>query len=123
MRKCDELSWEEFYHIYWPLVDSIGQRLGMSKDHTMDLMQEIMFDLFKNDTLRHYDASKGKFRTFLGVLIRHKVSKMLQSSGCSYLVSDASASDGPDSGLTASSAMYPDSQEENDPFQHRPIKT
>ena len=117
MRKCDELSWEEFYHIYWPLVNSIGQRLGISKDHTMDLMQEIMFDLFKNDTLRHYDASKGKFRTFLGVLIRHKVSRMLQSPGHS-LLSDTHASNGPvSSGLTNSSAMYLDSQEENDPFQ------
>ena len=80
MQKCDEISWEEFFYIYWPLVDNLGQKYGLLRDDCKDLMQEVMLDLFKDGLLLRYDSSRGKFRTFLGVLVRHKVSDMLQGA-------------------------------------------
>ena len=117
MQKCDEISWEEFYRIYWPLVNAVGQKLGMPPDHTKDLMQEIMLDLFQKESLLRYDASRGKFRTFLGVLIRHKASKMLHDSTRFSAVPNA---DRFESGnrLSSSEALLPPKNEgENDPFQ------
>ena len=64
MQNCDEISWEEFYRIYWPLVLDIGRKLGMPQDNCADLMQEIMIDLFKGEPLLRYDPAKGKFRTY-----------------------------------------------------------
>ena len=80
MQNCDEISWEEFYRIYWPLVLDIGRKLGMPQDNCADLMQEIMIDLFKGEPLLRYDPAKGKFRTYFGVLIRHKAAEMLRKS-------------------------------------------
>lgn len=80
LQKNDDISWEEFYRIYWPLVQTIGGKVGLPQDACKDLMQEIMLDLFRGEKLLHYDASRGKFRTFFGVLIRHKASEMLRGS-------------------------------------------
>ena len=79
LQKNDDISWEEFYRIYWPLVQAVGGKVGLPQDDCKDLMQEIMLDLFKGEKIMHYDASRGKFRTFFGVLIRHKASEMLRA--------------------------------------------
>ena len=117
MQKCDDISWEEFYRIYWPLVNAVGQKLGLSPDLTRDLMQEIMLDLFQKESLLRYDASKGKFRTFFGVLIRHKASEMLHDSARFAAFSNAGRSEsGNDSALPA--MLEPHEKENgNDPFQ------
>ena len=126
MQKCDELSWEEFYYIYWPLVDSLGQKLGLREADCKDLMQEVMLDLFKDESLLHYDASRGKFRTFFGVLIRHKVSEMLQASVRSPVffddadnagTSESEAGTNPRASSLAVALTLAKSPEENDPFQ------
>jgi RNA polymerase sigma-70 factor (ECF subfamily) len=103
MRKCDDISWDEFYKIYWPLVNSFGRKLGMQPEDCKDLMQEIMLDLFKDGALLRYDASKGKFRTFLGRLVRCKVADMLHCSARFPSV------------FREAAAACP--QDENDPFQ------
>lgn len=117
MQNCDEISWEEFYGIYRPLVLCIGRKLGMSQDDCRDLMQEIMLELFQGEALLRYDASKGRFRTFFGVLVRHKAAEMLRDSA---RLSSLSPANGSGSGhipeLTAT-LLAPDPPDENDPFQ------
>ena len=98
MQNCDEISWEEFYRIYWPLVLDIGRKLGMSQDNCADLMQEIMIDLFNGEPLLRYDPAKGKFRTYFGVLVRHKAVEMLRKTA---RFSSASV---PDSGASSASS-------------------
>ena len=114
LQKLDDISWEEFYHIYWPLVLAIGERLGMTPDVCKDLMQEIMVDLFRGEALLRYDASRGKFRTFFGMLVRHKASELLQDSARFASVSGAAASSGD---APAPAPMPSDGGEENDPFR------
>lgn len=117
MQKCDDISWEEFYRIYWPLVNAVGQKLGLSPDLTRDLMQEIMLDLFQKESLLRYDASRGKFRTFFGVLIRHKASEILHDSARFSAFSNVGGSEsGNDSALPK--MLEPHGNENgNDPFQ------
>ena len=118
MQNCDEISWEEFYRIYWPLVLDIGRRLGMAQDACRDLMQEIMFDLFKGEALLRYDASRGRFRTFFGVLVRHKAADMLRDAARFSAVSKANGSASgnvPEPNAAAFPASNPSG--EDDPFQ------
>ena len=91
LQKLDNIAWEEFYHIYWPLVLTIGGRLGMTPDVCKDLMQEIMINLFRGEALLRYDASRGRFRTFFSVLVRHKAAEILQASARFASVSGAAA--------------------------------
>ena len=116
MQNCDEISWEEFYSIYWPLVLDIGQKLGIPHDNCGDLMQEIMFDLFKGEALLRYDPAKGRFRTYFGVLVRHKAADMLKDSARFPVPAKDDASSDPVPELAAS-FLAPDKQNENNPFQ------
>ena len=117
MQNCDEISWEEFYRIYWPLVLDIGRKLGMSQDSCGDLMQEIMIDLFNGEPLMRYDPARGKFRTYFGVLVRHKAAEMLRKSAHFPSVSS------PDTGLSSAASnelptsLIGDDHDENNPFQ------
>ena len=117
MQNCDEISWEEFYRIYWPLVLDIGRKLGISQDNCADLMQEIMIDLFNGEPLLRYDPAKGKFRTYFGVLVRHKAADMLQKSTrfSSVSASDPGRSSSFSDGLPT--ALIGDDRDENDPFR------
>ena len=117
MQNCDEISWEEFYRIYWPLVLDIGRKLGISQDSCDDLMQEIMIDLFNGEPLLRYDPAKGKFRTYFGVLVRHKAADMLQKSTrfSSVSASDPGRSSSFSDGLPT--ALIGDDRDENDPFR------
>ena len=121
MQKCDEISWDEFYSIYWSLVLDIGRKLGMSQDDCRDLMQEIMFDLFKGEALLHYDAARGKFRTFFGVLVRHKAAEMLRDSARFSPVpgtDGGESADDPEAGRAAAALLNPEAEGDgNDPFQ------
>ena len=115
MQNCDEISWEEFYRIYWPLVLDIGRKLGMPQDSCSDLMQEIMIDLFKGEPLLRYDPAKGKFRTYFGVLVRHKAAEMLRKSARFSSVSASVAGRSSSDELPAS--LTGDDLDENNPFQ------
>ena len=62
IQNCDDISWEEFYRIYWPLVRSIGQTLSLQENDCKDLMQEVMVVLFHGEALLRYDKKQGKFK-------------------------------------------------------------
>ena len=117
LQKCDDISWNEFYRTYWPLVLAIGQKLGMPQDTCKDLMQEIMLDLFKGEALLRYDASRGKFRTFFGVLVRHKALAMLQASARFSALSSHAGPDSDDTAKPAAAKVIQNSLDDNEPFQ------
>lgn len=113
MQNCDEVSWEEFHRIYWPLVHSIGQTLSLPEEDCQDLMQEVMVALFHGEALLRYDKKQGKFRTYLGSIVRHKTMEMLRASA---RLSDASDDDPAefDAWIRASA---PSTAKETDPFR------
>lgn len=116
LQKNDDISWEEFYRIYWPLVHAIGKKAGLPQDICKDLMQEIMLDLFKGEKLLHYDSSRGKFRTFFGLLIRHKASEMLQDFKTYSSVSDSNRSRSDEDLALSTLLLHPDIETDDDPF-------
>ena len=69
-----------------------------------------------NSMILRYDSSRGKFRTFLGVLVRHKVSDMLQGASHFSEFSVAEITKEPDS-RRIPETTWTKSPEENDPFQ------
>ena len=117
LQTFDDISWEEFYGIYWPLVFAIGRKLGMTPDVCKDLMQEIMFELFKGEALLRYDPSRGRFRTFFGVLVRHKALAMLQDSARFSVRPETGGSDRDDASDHIACLLSSGNQDENAPFQ------
>lgn len=113
MQNCDEVSWEEFFRIYWPLVLSIGQALSLSEDACRDLMQEVMVALFHGEALLRYDKKQGKFRTYFGSIVRHKAMEMIRDSA---RLSGPSAVDPAASDARTQAPAAPN-PEEVDPFR------
>lgn len=87
LQDSDDISWNDFYNLYWPFVFTIGKRLGMMPEDCKDLMQEIMIVLFNGKEILRYDASKGKFRTYFGQIVCHKALKMMRNMSKSSSVS------------------------------------
>ena len=69
----DEESWDTFYAGYSRLVYAIGERGGLSADDCEDLVQEVMRTIFNGRDRFRYDATAGKFRTYLTGIVKHKV--------------------------------------------------
>ena len=72
---ADQLSWEEFFECYWPLVYAYARRRGCS-DHTAEeIVQEVMVKVFQTRDFYQYDPQRGRFRDWLGVLVRNQVAE------------------------------------------------
>ena len=115
LQDCDDISWSNFYHLYWPFVFAIGSRLGMMEEDCKDLMQEIMITLFNGKEILRYDASKGKFRTYFGQIVCHKALKMLREleRSSSFLVPAPDSADG----FLSHSMNLTEVRDENHSFQ------
>ena len=109
---CDPLAWEEFYRRYWTLIYASAKRRGCS-DHTAEeIVQEVMLTVFEQKDVFQYDPARGRFRNWLGVLVRNKVvqhrrqpsERVRAPGGASHLVSaEPDARDaGPDAAWEAS---------------------
>lgn len=61
----------ELFTIYWQPLYRYARRKGKSREDAEDLVQGFMARLIENDSLRHPDRSKGRFRTFLLAAFNH----------------------------------------------------
>jgi RNA polymerase sigma-70 factor (ECF subfamily) len=69
----DPLAWEEFYERYWRLIYATARRRGCS-DHTAEeIVQEAMLAVFKGRGAFRYDPARGRFRAWLGTVVRNAV--------------------------------------------------
>jgi RNA polymerase sigma-70 factor (ECF subfamily) len=69
------LAWDEFFQRYWPLVYSFARRRGCSEHSAEEIVQEVMLKVFSKRDVFQYDPSRGRFRDWLGVLVRNQVAE------------------------------------------------
>ena len=71
LRQGDEISWQEFYRIYSPLIALCGQDYNLSNADIDELIQMTVLAFFKDNNFS-YSPKKGRFRDYLRTIIRHK---------------------------------------------------
>lgn len=85
VRGGDEVSWQEFYTAYKPLILLCGGDCGLTQDEKEELVQKVMCEIFQKDIIGKYDPdnvpthivfkfdpSKGRFRHYLRKIIRYQ---------------------------------------------------
>jgi RNA polymerase sigma-70 factor (ECF subfamily) len=69
----DALAWRDFFDRYWRLIYALAKHRGCS-DHTAEeIVQDVMVAVFEKRDVFRYDAHRGRFRDWLGALVRNKL--------------------------------------------------
>ncbi len=75
-RLCDgsePVVWDEFFQRYWPFVFSIARHRGCSEHTAEEVVQDVMLAIFEGKAIFCHDPSRGRFRDWLGGVVRKKV--------------------------------------------------
>ena len=72
---ADQLSWEEFFRDYWPVVFALARRRGCSDQTAEEVVQDVMLKVFQQRDFYQYDPARGRFRNWLGTLVRNCVAE------------------------------------------------
>lgn len=74
----DSEAWERFVEIYGPLVYRFGRRKGLQDADATDLSQTVLTEVAQCIDRFQYDASVGRFRNWLMVIARYKLSRLVK---------------------------------------------
>lgn len=105
VRGGDEVSWQEFYAAYKPLILLCGADCGLDRDEKDELVQKVMceifckdivgkfdFDNIPSDVVFKYDPAKGRFRHYLRKVIRYQALKIIGARRCDESIDDENSS-------------------------------
>jgi RNA polymerase sigma-70 factor (ECF subfamily) len=72
----DAQAWQDFFDRYWRLIYALAKHRGCS-DHTAEeIVQDVMVSVFERRDVFRYDAERGRFRDWLGALVRNKLADL-----------------------------------------------
>ena len=65
----DEVSWQEFYDRYSPVVIQAGGSYGLTAEECQDLTQNVMLKFFRHELVMKYDSKRARFRTYFNQIL------------------------------------------------------
>jgi RNA polymerase sigma-70 factor (ECF subfamily) len=71
----DASAWQEFHDRYGELIAGFARRRQLQPADCEDVTQEVLLSLTRTMPGFHYDATKGKFRSYLKTIALHAVFK------------------------------------------------
>ncbi len=75
----DADAWQEFVHLYAPIIYGFARKRGLQDADAADLMQEVLRSLSSSARRLEYDPGRGTFRGWLFTVTRNKVFNFLAS--------------------------------------------
>ncbi len=72
---ANALAWDEFFEQYWPTIYGFAKRRGCSEHTAEEIVQEVMLTIFQHRDVYQYDPARGRFRGWLGTVVRNKVAE------------------------------------------------
>jgi RNA polymerase sigma factor (sigma-70 family) len=78
---ADPVIWSDFFQRYWPLVFSFARQRGCTQHTAEEIVQEVMLAIFERKAVFRHDPSRGRFRDWLGGVVRNKVRARRRAPG------------------------------------------
>ena len=78
VRNGDEISWNEFYCRYAPVIRCVGESRRLSETVCDDLVQNVMLKFFGTAKRYTYREGEAKFRTYFAAVIRSQVAELIR---------------------------------------------
>src|SRR5471030_1275147 len=75
----DAKAWQEFVHLYAPVIYGFARKRGLQDADSADLMQDVLRSLSSAVHRLEYDPVRGTFRGWLFTVTRNKVFNFLES--------------------------------------------
>src|SRR5882672_12036951 len=72
-------AWQEFVHLYAPVIYGFARKRGLQDADAADLMQEVLRSVSSAVHRLEYDPVRGTFRGWLFTVTRNKVFNFLES--------------------------------------------
>lgn len=69
----DEISWDEFFIRYSPIVKAIAIFKGLSESDADDICQQVMTQFFQQSRRFKFDPGIARFRTYFGRIVRSRI--------------------------------------------------
>ena len=76
---ADAGAWQEFVHLYAPVIYGFARKRGLQDADAADLMQEVLRSISSAAHRLEYDPARGTFRGWLFTVTRNKVFNFLES--------------------------------------------
>ena len=77
----DEISWDEFYLKYAPIVKALAKFKGLDANAADDVCQQVMLQFFKQSKTFKFDPNIAKFRTYFGRIVNVKIANYYRKRG------------------------------------------
>jgi RNA polymerase sigma-70 factor (ECF subfamily) len=77
----DEQAWSEFVELYSPLIRRYCQRFGLQDADAEDVAQAVFRNLVQFIDQFAYDPERGRFRSWLGVVVTREIQRHLRKHG------------------------------------------
>lgn len=71
----DAASWQTFVGVYAPLIYGFARRRGLQDADANDITQEVLIEVARGIRGFEYDRGKGRFRDWLGLVTRRRLSR------------------------------------------------
>ena len=80
VQQGDEISWNEFYFRYAPVIRAAGMGLKFNETECEDLIQQVMLKFFNHAETFVYRKGEVKFRTYFAQIVRSQEVDMIRKS-------------------------------------------
>jgi len=77
----DEIGWEDFARTYSPLIQCIARWKNVPEDDIDDILQQTLLSVFHGGKFAYRREEDGKFRTWLGTIIRNRIADYFRKTG------------------------------------------
>lgn len=83
----DPLSWDEFFGLYQPFLTGMVKRWGIDDQDASDIVQDVFVTLIRSLPQFEYRSERGRFRSWLGTVVRNATVDWFRRRGQSREVS------------------------------------